>query len=93
MWNYVFYIISLSHKSSTDYTGLEYEIVTQFDQTDEEMKTNWIPDGEEGNYSPNTDIQRLIGIADKCLTNVETSLKKLTEKVIDFNKAAEGLAE
>lgn len=34
LWNYVFYLISLRNKSSTDYTGLEYEINTQYRQKD-----------------------------------------------------------
>ena len=34
LWNYVFYIISLNCKNKTDYTGLEYEIIKQYNQTD-----------------------------------------------------------
>ena len=51
-------------KSPTDYTGLEYEITRQFDQTDEDMKIDWIPDGEEANYDPTEEIKNLIRIAD-----------------------------
>lgn len=35
LWNYVFYIYFLNKKSETDYTGLEYQITTQYNKSEE----------------------------------------------------------
>ena len=34
LWNYVFYVYYLDGKSPTDYSGLEYQITFQYNQSD-----------------------------------------------------------
>ena len=43
LWNYIFYIYYLESKSETDFSGLEYEIRTQYNKPDEEMNISWVP--------------------------------------------------
>lgn len=43
LWNYVFYVYYLDGKSSTDYSGLEYQITSQYNMSDEDMKIDWVP--------------------------------------------------
>jgi inositol 1,4,5-triphosphate receptor type 1/inositol 1,4,5-triphosphate receptor type 3 len=46
LWNYVFFIYFLDKKSPTDYSGMEYQITTQYNKPDEEMVIDWVPLGE-----------------------------------------------
>ena len=44
VWNYLYYIYCLKKKDETDYTGIEYEIITKVDGED----VSWFPSmGEE----------------------------------------------
>lgn len=88
LWNYVFYIISLNSKSKQDFTGLEYEIYKQFDQTDEDMKINWIPNGEEGDYSAEDDLNTMIKMADEFNEGVLKSIPEFESNVKDFAEKA-----
>ena len=56
LWNYIFYIIALEKKDSTDYTGLEYYISQKYDLPDEQMDVSWIPDGEESTFETDAAI-------------------------------------
>lgn len=88
MWNYAFYIISLNAKNKTDYTGLEYEIIQQYNQTDEDMKINWIPDGEEADYDPVEDVGNMIKSVDEFNDGVDKKLEEFDANVKEFNDIA-----
>jgi hypothetical protein len=36
----------LEKKSPTDFSGMEYQITTQYNKPDEEMIIDWVPSGE-----------------------------------------------
>jgi hypothetical protein len=84
----VFYIIYLNAKDKTDYTGLEYEIIQQYDNTDEDMKIDWIPEGDKKKYDPVKEIQRVVKKLTDYNRSLEAGMKAIEESVQKFNESA-----
>lgn len=59
LWNYVFFIYFLDNKSPTDYSGMEYQITTQYNKPDEEMQIDWIPLGEPESFDNKAKLEQL----------------------------------
>ena len=51
LWNYVFYVYYLDKKNKPDYSGLEYNITNQYNQTDEDMMIDWVPVAVEEEFN------------------------------------------
>jgi hypothetical protein len=61
LWNYVFFIYFLNEKSSTDYSGMEYLITTQYNKPEEEMIIDWVPIGEPISFDCKTKLEEISG--------------------------------
>ena len=86
LWNYVFFIYFLNRKSPTDYTGLEYQITTQYNKPEEEMSIEWVPVGEPEPFNCKDKLEQIT-------TDIAAKHAFLEENTADIDKTIKEFKE
>lgn len=81
LWNYIYYLYVLNNKSSTDFTGLEFEIFRQV----EAEEIDWFPSagGGDAEGELKSAFESLEAEMNKVFATMEDSVSKVMPAITD----------